>query len=211
MAPYAVVNPRPRRKHRRKKATRSIHRAKPRRRKHVARRRTHTYVGALKRVNPRRRRYSRRPRRHYARRRNPAFRIPFLGSVDLMEIGMTSLGFVGVNWGTPFLVGMLPPDWSQTAGAPDANKTNMVRIGAKLVTTLVPGALLKSLKQHRLGNAWIVGGGVAVVADLVHSFLMPTLGLSAYEIQQLSGYETGQLAGVEGLGEVGLYSEGAYS
>lgn len=219
MAPYAVVNPGSRPKHRRKKGTarrrtasgkfaRKAHRKRVVR--HVARKATrkrarrsstkHTYVGALKRVNP---------RRHYRRRRNPSgFRLPFVGNINFMEIGLTFVGFAGVNYGTGYLVKMLPPEWSMTNGAPDANKINLVRLASKVAITLVPGAMLKRFNS-RLGAAWIVGGGLAVLADAVHTYLMPTLGLSAYEAGALAEYEPGSLAEPGGL-YAGTTYEGAF-
>ena len=187
-----LINPRHRRRRRKAKRARS-HRRKR------ARVRRNPFVRATR----RRRRGRVRARRGRRIRRNP--RIPLLGNVNMQAIGAGAAGFIATKWGTGFLTGMLPAEWSAGAAAP------LVKIGAKAVVGLVAiPMVLKMVGMKRFAGAAAIGGGIAVAVDIFDTYIAPRIGMSDYEQGYITAYEPGQITGTGDMAVDGAYGGGAY-
>lgn len=164
---YLVLNPRRRR--RRKHATRR-HRASTRRRRR--RRNPISYM-----LNPRRRRRRsfRRARRTH-RRSNPGLGRLGLGGLDLMGAAFGAAGYIGTNVAAGYVSGMLPAQF-QSGWGKTAVKAGIVIAAPLLLRRFIGGKNAKMLA---------LGGGVAVVVDIIHTLAPSIPGLSAL---QLTGYE----------------------
>lgn len=199
-----LINPRRRRRSRRKKA-KSTHRRKR------ARARRNPF--ALSR-RPRRRRRARSTRSHARRRRahrNP--RLPLIGSVNLQAIGAGFAGYLGTRYGATWAQSFVPA--TMTA---DPNTKTLVRIGIKAAIGFVALPMLaRMLRVRGASSALAIGAGIAVVQDLVDSFLPNLLPMPAgvtsiadYETQTISAYETAQLSGSADAYGGGAYGGGSY-
>lgn len=164
---FAIINPRRRRHHRRKRAKSSTGRRR--------RRRTHRGLFA---ANPRRRRrHVRRrvgARRHHARRRrhgNP--RAMTFGGMNVGQMGLGAVGFIGAELGGGYLSNMLPKEWV-------ANP--LAKTGVKAAVGLGVPYLLKRFRigSSALWNPIMLGAGIGIAVDLYHQYLAPALHLSDY-------------------------------
>lgn len=191
---FVVINPR--RRHRRRRARRNEPNRRRRYRRHYARRNE---------PNPRRRRHRR--RFHHRRlRHNPRGRGAQFMGVNVGQIGMATVGYVGTRVLTGFALKFLPPDWSK-----DANTATLVRLGTKTVLGVVAPLFLRRFIGRGLAHAWMLGGGIAVLTDAFETWVMPAMGLSLADYQvypggELTGYDasTGELHG-------SAYSESLYA
>jgi hypothetical protein len=120
----------------------------------------------------RRRGHRRGHRRRY--RRNPGVARGLMGQVRQAApaVGWGVVGFVGTA--------ALPNIASRFVPLPDKSTNPMfaalVRAGAAVATGFGVGMFA----GKKAGQAALVGGGIAVAADLVLPFVAPVLGLSAY-------------------------------
>jgi len=197
-----LINPR----RRRRRARRARARA-PRRRVRRRRRALAAYH------NPRRHRRvrARRARRHGRRRvhRNP--RLPF--GIDLQAIGFGTAGLIG----THVLGKQLAAAMGGKAGTLDQN---IVRIGSKAVVGVGLPLLAKRFIGSKTAHALAIGGGIAVLADILSTYAPKEWGLPSladYQTGVLSDYQQGQL---QGYGDVGvsealsgssIYDRGVYN
>lgn len=176
-----LINPRHRRRRRRK--ARGTHR---RRRRRLSARRNP--------ANPRRHRrrvYGR--RRRHARRRHRVHRNPQLfAGVNLVGIGIASVGYVGTRYATGWALSMLPPEWSK-----DPNTANLVRIGVKAGIGVGLPILLRRWIGRGTSNWLAIGGGIAVLTDIFQTYLAGAIPipLADYEPGMLTDYEPGMLTG----------------
>lgn len=174
--PLMVINPRRRRRGRRKKA-RSSHR----------RRRRTVRVSAS--INPRRRRRRRINRRAHARRghrrrRHSNPRVPGLGGIvpTIKTAGGIAIGVFGAEIATAAAIKYIP-------GIPEQLKSGTGRLATKaLVAGVAAPMVLKMLKQGGLARNVAIGAWVAILGDVLNTYVAPHLGLAGYEAG-ISGYE----------------------
>src|SRR3990172_639187 len=190
-----------RRKRRRTKRARAS--SRPRR---VRRRRRALFAMG----NPRRRRLvarrvGRRGRRRARVHRNP--RLPFgLGSFPIMTIGIGAVGMVGTYVLGKNIAKMIPPEWNVDP--------TLARVGSKALVGIVAPQLLRRWIGGKTANALAIGGGIAVILDLLSTAVPKEWGfpsLADYETGVLSDYQEGVLSGYgHGLDAVSLAGDSAY-
>ena len=169
----AIINPRHRR--RRRKAARA--RTHSRRRRRSRRRRAVGFAYSNPRPRRRRRRGTHRRRHHARRRHNPrglgGFK--FFG-LPISQAATATAGVLGVGLLTPQLLKMLPPGWTS-----DPKTAPLINLGAKAAVT-IGGAMLIRRVNRGLGNAWALGGTIAILIDVATAYVLPALKLGDYAV-----------------------------
>jgi hypothetical protein len=193
-----LINPRRRRRRKKARAKARTHR----------RRRASASVAINRRRPHRRRRINARRRGRRRARINP--RIPFLGNVNFNAIGGGFFGYLGTRYAATWALSMLPAQWQA-----DPNTRPMFRIATKAVLGFVALPMLaKTFRLRGVAGPLMVGAGIAILQDIVETWLPNILplpagvtSLSDYEERELSDYEVQQLEGDDGGG---AYGGGAY-
>jgi len=139
--------------------------------------------------------------------------VPFLGSIDVAQIGGGFTGYIGTRYASTWAMSFLPEEWKK-----DPKTLPMVRIGVKAVVGFaVLPMIAKMFKMKGVAGPLAIGAGIAVLQDLVDTFapnLLPmpagVTSLADYETQTISAYEQAVLSGDDGSGSGGAYGGGAY-
>jgi len=151
MSEFAIINPRRRRRGGSKRRKRSRSRSRARARHNPG--------------NPFRAR-----RRRRSARRNPGFRGPSFGDLNLTAVGWGVAGAVGVEVGGAAATKLLPPDMQGSTP---------VRLGLKVALVIAGSMLAKRFVGSAAAKAMALGGGISIGLEAVRTYVLPNVpGLS---------------------------------